>query len=118
VGVEAEAEAEAVEDEIEDSNKGANKLEDLLKDANTPHHENTQHSKLGAIVRLYSMKCMGGWSNTSFSMLLGFMNELMHPYVSLPKDTYEAKKYMRDLGLGYEKISACRKGCMLFWREK
>jgi len=24
---------------------------------------------------------------------------------------------LRDLGLEYEKISACRKGCILFWRE-
>jgi len=46
VGVEAEAEAESVEAEIEDFNKGANKLEDLLKDADTPLHENTEHSKL------------------------------------------------------------------------
>jgi hypothetical protein len=116
-GSQVGVEAEAVEDGIEDSNKGANKLEDLLKDADTPLHENTKHSKLGAIVRLYSIKCMSGWSNTSFSMLLEFINELMPPDASLPKDTYEAKKYMRDLGLGYEKISACRKGCMLFWRE-
>jgi hypothetical protein len=63
------------------------------------------------------MKCMGSWSNTSFSMLLGFINELMPPDASLPNDTYEAKKYMKDLGLGYKKISACRKGCLLFWRE-
>ena len=41
----------------------------------------------------------------------------MLPNASLSKDTYKAKKYMRDLGLGYEKMSACRKGCMLFWRE-
>ncbi|GLT69206.1 hypothetical protein SLA2020_413750 [Shorea laevis] len=117
VGVEAEPESESVEDTIEDSNKRAKKLEDLLKDADTPLHANTKHSKLGAIVRLYSIKCMGGWSNTSFSMLLEFINELIPSDASLPKDTYEAKKYMRDLGLGYEKISACRKGCMLFWRE-
>jgi len=68
-------------------------------------------------VRLYSIKCMGSWSNISFSMLLEFVNELMHPDASLPKDIYEAKKYFWDLGLEYEKISACRKGCMLFWRE-
>jgi hypothetical protein len=117
VGVEAEAEAEFVDVEIEDSNKGVNKLDDLLKDADTPLHGNTKHSKLGAIVRLYSIKCMGGWSHTSFSMLLEFIKELMHPDANLPKDTYETKKYMRDLGLGYEKISACRKGCMLFWRK-
>jgi len=119
VGVEAEAEAEAksVDVEIEDSNRVPNKLEELLKDADTPLHGNTKHNKLGAIVRLFSIKCMGGWSNTSLSMLLKFINELMHPDASLPKDTYEAKKYLKDLGLEYEKISACRKGCMLFWRE-
>jgi hypothetical protein len=115
VGVEAEA--ESVDVEIEDSNRVANKLEELLKDADTPLHGNTKHRELGAIVRLYNIKCMGGWSNTSFSMLLEFINELMHPDASLPKDTYEAKKYLRDLGLEYEKILACRKGCMLFWRE-
>jgi hypothetical protein len=115
VGVEAEV--ESVDVEIEDSNSGANKFKELLKDANTPLHGNTKHSKLGAIVRLYSIKCMDGWSNTSFSMLLEFINERMHPDASLPKDIYEAKKYLKDLGLEYEKISACRKGCMLFWRK-
>ena len=29
--------------------------------------------------------------------------------------TYEAKKFLRDMGLGYEKISACHNNCMLFW---
>jgi hypothetical protein len=24
---------------------------------------------------------------------------------------------MKDLGLGYEKIPACRNDCMLFWKE-
>ncbi|XP_062167920.1 uncharacterized protein LOC133874074 [Alnus glutinosa] len=117
VEAEVEAKTESVDAEIEDSNKGAYKFEELLKDAHTPLHENTKHSKLGVIVHLYSIKCMGGWSNTSFSMLLEFINELMHPDASLPKDTYEAKKYLKDLGLEYEKISTCRKGCMLFWRE-
>jgi hypothetical protein len=50
-------------------------------------------------------------------MLLGFIKELMPSDASLPKDTYEAKKYMKDLGHGYEKISTCRKGCLLFWKE-
>jgi hypothetical protein len=87
-----------VDAKIEDSNKGANKLDELLKDADTPLHGNTKHSKLRAIVRLYNIKCMGGWSNTSFSMLLKFINELMHPDASLPKDTYEAKKVLEGFG--------------------
>jgi hypothetical protein len=117
VETEAEVEVKSVDAEIEYFNKWANKLEELLKDADTPFHRNTKHSKLGAIVRLYSNKCMGGWSNTSFSMLLEFINDLMHPDASLPKDTYKVKKYLKDLGLEYEKILSCRKGCILFWRE-
>ena len=35
----------------------------------------------------------------------------------LPKDHYEAKKIVWDLGLGYEKIHACPNDCMLFWKE-
>jgi hypothetical protein len=60
VEIEAEAEAEYVEVEIEDSNNGANKLDDLLKDTDMPLHENTKHSKLRAIVCLYSIKCVSG----------------------------------------------------------
>jgi hypothetical protein len=36
---------------------------------------------------------------------------------SLPANTYEAKKYLTDMGLGYHKIPACRNECMLFWRS-
>jgi hypothetical protein len=60
VGVDAEAESESVDVEIEDSNRVPNKLEELLNDADTPLHGNTKHSKLGAIVRLYSIKCISG----------------------------------------------------------
>ena len=35
----------------------------------------------------------------------------------LPKDHYEAKKIVWDLGLGYEKIHACPNDCILFWKE-
>ncbi|XP_065620649.1 uncharacterized protein LOC136063750 [Quercus suber] len=38
-------------------------------------------------------------------------------YAKLPKDHYEAKKIVRDLGLDYEKIHACLNDCMLFWKE-
>ena len=35
----------------------------------------------------------------------------------MPKDHYEAKKIVQDLGLGYEKIHACPNDCMLFWKQ-
>ena len=35
----------------------------------------------------------------------------------LPNDAYSAKKLVKNLGLGYEKIAACPQGCMLFWKD-
>ncbi|XP_042988717.1 uncharacterized protein LOC122316252 [Carya illinoinensis] len=63
------------------------------------------------------MKCLGGLSNDIFTKLLEFVNELLPPGASLPKNTYEVKKYMNELGLGYKKILVCPNGCMLFWKD-
>jgi hypothetical protein len=61
---------------------------------------------------------VGGLSNTIFTSLFEFINQLVPiDEPTLLKSTYEAKKYLRDLGLGYEKISACRNDCILFWKE-
>ena len=50
-------------------------------------------------------------------MLLQVLMDMLPSYAKLPKDHYEAKKIVRDLGLGYEKIHACPNDCMLFWKE-
>jgi hypothetical protein len=103
VEVQDEYVPEAVEEEIDES---ATKFYKLVQDADKPLHDKTQYSKLSAIVHLYNLKCVGGISNTIFTYLLEFINEIV--------PTNETKKYLRDLGLGYEKIPACRNHCMLF----
>ena len=50
-------------------------------------------------------------------MLLQLLKDLLPSDAKLPKDHYEAKKIIHDLGLGYEKIHACPNDCVLFWRE-
>jgi hypothetical protein len=35
----------------------------------------------------------------------------------MPKDLYQSKKIVAGLGINYEKIDACKKNCMLFWKE-
>jgi len=41
-----------------------------------------------------------------------------HPSnAKLPNDCYETKKIIKDLGLSYEKIHACSKDCILYWKE-
>jgi hypothetical protein len=91
------------------------KYNELLKKAKKPLHDGAKHSKLSAVVHLYNLKCVGGVRNTAFSSFLEFFNELLLANgEALPGSTYEAKKFLRDIGLGYEKILACCNNCMLF----
>jgi hypothetical protein len=91
------------------------KYYDLLKKAKKPLHEGTKHSKLNAIVHLYNLKCVDGLSKNIFSALLEFIIQLLPvSEETLLVNTYEAKKYLRDIWLRYKKILACRNDCMLF----
>jgi hypothetical protein len=91
------------------------KYHELLKKVETSLYDRTKHSNLSATVHLYNLKCVGGLSNKIFSSLLEFINQLLlEDDGSLPVNTYEAKKYLRDMRLGYKKIPTCRNDCMLF----
>jgi hypothetical protein len=67
----------------------AQKYNDLLKKADKPLHGRTRHNKLSATVHLYNLKCLGGVSNTIFSTLLEFVNQLLPDDGEvLPDNTY------------------------------
>ncbi|KAL7238222.1 hypothetical protein ACSBR2_004343 [Camellia fascicularis] len=36
---------------------------------------------------------------------------------TVPWNLYEAKKFLCELGLGYEAIHACKNDCILFWKD-
>ena len=60
-------------------------------------------------MKLLHIKCLSGWTNKSFTLLLQLLNDaLSKVIVELPDSLYEAKKMIRDLGLDYVKIDACR----------
>jgi hypothetical protein len=103
----------------EESAKGdAQKYYDMLKKSEKPLHGGTKHSKLSAIVHLYSLKCVGRLSNKIFSDLLEFIIHLLPACDdTLAVNTYKAKKFLSDIGLRYEKIPGCRNDCMLFWKD-
>ncbi|KAL5555975.1 hypothetical protein UlMin_038211 [Ulmus minor] len=74
-------------------------------------------TKLSAIVRLYNLKAGNGWSDKSFSELLKLLAEMLPQPNELPISMYEVKKTMSSLGMGYEKIHACRNDCILYRKE-
>jgi hypothetical protein len=74
-----------------------------------------KYSKLSFMVHLYHLKCLHGWSDKSFSMLLDLLRDALPEGNVLPKSYYETKKMISGLGLGYEKIHACPNDCVLYW---
>jgi hypothetical protein len=61
-----------VKEEIDESVR-----DNLVKDADKPLHDKAKYSKLPAIVHPYNLKCVGGLSNTIFTSLLEFINEIV-----------------------------------------
>jgi len=75
-------------------------------------------TKLSCILRLYQMKCLHQWTDKSFEDLLNFLQiAIPNGKNTIPKSMYEAKTVVRDLGLSYNKIHACRNDCLLYRKE-
>ncbi|XP_057989061.1 uncharacterized protein LOC131172125 [Hevea brasiliensis] len=99
-------------------NKEAQKFYGFLKKTNEVLFEGSKkHSKLSFILDLFHKKCLNGWSNKSFKDLLGTLRETLLNGEKLPKSSYEVKKLIGELGLGYDKIHACHNNCMLFLKQ-
>ncbi|KAJ8648571.1 hypothetical protein MRB53_001594 [Persea americana] len=89
-----------------------------LVDANQELYPGCKNfTKLAFVVRLYHIKCLNGWSDKSFTMLLDLLKEAFPEGETLPKSFYETKKIIGELGLGYNKIDACLNDCMLYWKQ-
>ncbi|TYJ97142.1 CACTA en-spm transposon protein [Cucumis melo var. makuwa] len=65
-----------------------------------------------------NVRVLNGLSNKSFDMLLELLRAAFPIYSStIPSSFYKAKRKLRDLGLGYETIHACKYDCVLYWKE-
>ncbi|XP_062009115.1 uncharacterized protein LOC133725758 isoform X2 [Rosa rugosa] len=74
-------------------------------------------SKLSFIVKLLHLKIMFRGSNKFFTALLELVKEALPDGNTCPRSYYESKKVIRDLGLSYDKIHACKNDCVLFWEK-
>ncbi|XP_062114583.1 uncharacterized protein LOC133825688 [Humulus lupulus] len=99
-------------------NDERNTLPDLFAEAeNELYFGCTTFSILTFIVNLMHIKVMCGWSNKSFDLLLDLLSKAFPKDNKIPRSYYDAKKMLRDLGLGYETIHVCEYDCALFWKE-
>jgi hypothetical protein len=73
-----------------------------------------KYTKLSAVVKLYNLKGSNGWSDKSFTDLLALLCDMLPDGNVLPRRTYEAKKMIKEIGMEYEKIHACRNDCILY----
>jgi hypothetical protein len=92
--------------ENEEPNESAKKFYELLKDA--------QLTKISFLVRLFQLKCMGGWSNQSTGKALELMSDALPPGHSIPDSFEKARKLIHEHGLTYIKIHACVNDYVLF----
>lgn len=76
-----------------------------------------KYSKLQFIVRLLNIKNLWNMSNACFDELILHLKEALPAGENLPKNYHEARKFVRDVGLGYDNIDACINHCVLFRKE-
>ncbi|XP_058723125.1 uncharacterized protein LOC131594944 [Vicia villosa] len=102
----------------EEPNKDAKIFYGLLNDVEQKLYPGCQKfSKLSFIMRIFQIKCLYGWSNTSFDSLLQLLNEAFPEGNVIPNSMYEVRKIIKDIGLDYVKIDACSNDCILYRGE-
>ena len=106
------------EDENSDApNADAKRFYRLVEDGKQPLYPGcSKFSRLSFIIRLYSLKCVHGITESAVGDILELMREAF-PQAHIPLSFRAAKKIIKDLGLDYKKIHACPNDCMLYWAE-
>ena len=66
---------------------------------------------------MLNVKVMTNLSNKELDMMLELLTKVLPKGNLVPRSTYEAKKILRDLGMSYEHIDACKNDSALFWKE-
>ncbi|KAL0002764.1 hypothetical protein SO802_016545 [Lithocarpus litseifolius] len=74
----------------------------------------TNYSILKFVIEMLNVKVMTNLSNNVLDMMLKLLTKVLSKGNLVPRLTYEAKKILRDLGISYKLIDACKIDCALF----
>lgn len=102
---------------LEDNDLNNVDLTTVIEESNIPLYEGSQTKLLVAVLLLFNCFTVFGVSITCADEILNVITKLLPKGNKLPKSHWEGKKFLRNLGLSYNSIHACRNGCCLFRRE-
>lgn len=103
---------------IEEPNAEAKKFYRLLKDCETSLYPGcTSYTKMSFLVELLHLKALYKVSNKFVDELLHMLHKVLPEDNNVPRSYYDAKKFISDLGLNYQKIHACTNDSVLFRKE-
>jgi hypothetical protein len=80
-------------------------------------HDGSDVTVLQPVTRLMTMISKYNFSNQCYNDTVKLIIDLIPTKHNMPKDLYQSKKIVACLGMEYEKIDACEKNYMLFWKE-
>ncbi|XP_021729847.1 uncharacterized protein LOC110696821 [Chenopodium quinoa] len=103
--------------EEEEPSPQAKKFLNLLKESERPLYEGSTMSVLEMASRTTSLKCKYNFPHRCVDRFASLMNEAIPNNNNMGETFYEVKKVVNGLELPQEKIHACPKGCMLFWKD-
>ncbi|KAL0448596.1 UNVERIFIED_CONTAM: hypothetical protein Slati_1416000 [Sesamum latifolium] len=90
---------------------------DLVHTADQPLYSGCDQSRLAVVARLANIKAEHNMSERCYDQVSQWASDLLPRDHTLPSNYYNTKKMIRDLGLSIKKIHACKKDCMLYWKD-
>ncbi|XP_021769734.1 uncharacterized protein LOC110733975 [Chenopodium quinoa] len=101
----------------EEPNATAKHFLDLLKASERPLYEGSSLSMLEMAARITSLKCECDLPHRCVYGFASLLSEAIPNNNHMADTIYEVKKIVKGLELSHQKIHACQKGCMLFWKD-
>nr|AAX96803.1 transposon protein, putative, CACTA, En/Spm sub-class [Oryza sativa Japonica Group]ABA92794.1 transposon protein, putative, CACTA, En/Spm sub-class [Oryza sativa Japonica Group] len=107
-----------VEDLTQNERDGM-KFSRLVSDSETPLYAGckAKHTKLSVTLDLMKLKASSGWTDKSFTDLLGILKAMLPVENTLPETTHEAKQVLCPLGLEVRRIHACPNDYILYHKQ-
>ncbi|XP_021746191.1 uncharacterized protein LOC110712080 [Chenopodium quinoa] len=101
----------------EEPNATAKHFLDLLKASKRPLYGGSSLSVLEMAARITSLKCEYNLPHRCVDGFASFLSEAIPNNSHMADTFYEVMKIVKGLELSHQKIDACPKGCMLFWKD-